>query len=201
LKTGYFGDMLSRRHPLIMVMETIHFRPLSDRPQIRWLNWSWLRCIHLQRSMRTPIVIVVHIGLKNTTQMSLIEYDDIVETLATDTADEPLNIRRLPRTTRRNFDFFDPHVTHALLERLSVNRIPVSQQVTWRCIPWKRVDHLLRGLLGGRVLGNVEMHDTPPVMDQDNEHEQDPESCRGHREKVARHQVGDMVIQERLPRG
>jgi retron-type reverse transcriptase len=44
-----------------MMMQTADFGHLPDRPELSWLNHSRLRRIHLQRSMRTPGVIIVHI--------------------------------------------------------------------------------------------------------------------------------------------
>jgi hypothetical protein len=65
--------------------------------------------------MRTPDVIVIHVGLKNTAQMPLVEHDHIVQTLAPDTPDEPFDIRRLPRTARCTLYLSDAQVTDTFL--------------------------------------------------------------------------------------
>jgi hypothetical protein len=43
-------------------MKAANFRQLPDRTERRWLNRSWFRCIHFQRSVQTPAVIVIHVA-------------------------------------------------------------------------------------------------------------------------------------------
>jgi hypothetical protein len=89
--------------------------------------------------------------------MPLVEHDHVIETLASDAADEPLYIRRLPRTTRRDLDFFDTHVAHALLERRAVDGVAISEQILRRLIPGTGLDDLLCGPLCRGVLGDVDL--------------------------------------------
>jgi hypothetical protein len=72
------------RLSFVMVMQTAHFWPLSDCPQLWWLHRSRLRRIHLQRSVCPPIVIVIHIGSKDAAQMPFVEHNHVVQTLTTD---------------------------------------------------------------------------------------------------------------------
>jgi hypothetical protein len=90
-----------------MMMQTADFRQFPDRPQLGWLNWPRFGCIHVERPMDSPSMIILHVGSKNPAQMSLVQDDDIIETIATNTADEPLDIRRLPRTARCDLHLFD----------------------------------------------------------------------------------------------
>src|SRR6266446_8419227 len=94
-----------------MVMKSADFRELPHWTHLRWLNDSRFWRVHRQRSMRTPGVIISHVGAQQALQMLLVEHDDIVETLATNTADDPLAVGILPWTAWRNLHFFDTHLT------------------------------------------------------------------------------------------
>ena len=67
------------------------------------------------------MMIVVHIGLKNTTQMPLAEHDDIIETLAPDAPNDPLTVWILPGTVGRNLHLFNAQVADSVLERGAVD--------------------------------------------------------------------------------
>jgi hypothetical protein len=75
--------------------------------------------------MRTPVVIVVHVGLKDAAQMPLVEHDDLIETLTPDTANDSFRIWVVPRAVRRNLDRFHPQMLDALLECGAVDRVPI----------------------------------------------------------------------------
>jgi hypothetical protein len=45
----------------------------------------------------------------------------------------------------RNVHLFDAHVLDALLKMLTVDRVAVSQQIAWGCLPGKRLNELLCG--------------------------------------------------------
>ena len=47
--------------------------------------------------------------------------------------------------------------------------------------------------------GDVEMHDPPAIVREDDEHEQDPERGRGHHEEVHRRELCRVSRQERTP--
>ena len=66
----------------------------------------------------------------------------------------------------RNVHLFDAHVLDALLKMFTVDRVAVSQQIAWGCIPGKRLNDLLRGPLRCWVFGNVEMHDASALVSQ-----------------------------------
>src|SRR5262245_27589353 len=196
-----FGEETSRRYPFVMVMKSTDFRQLPHRPYLPWLNDSRVGRVHRQRSMRTPGVIIAHVGAKQVLQMLRVEHDDIVQTLTTDTADDPLTVGILPWTAWRNLHFFDAHVLDALLKMLTVDRVAVSQQVPWGCIPGKRLDDLLGGPLCCWMFGDVDMHDAATLVRQHDEHEEHL-ACGGwDGEEITGHEVLDMVVQERFPCG
>jgi hypothetical protein len=69
-----------------------------------------------------------------------------------------------------------------LLKARAVDAIAIAQEIPWSLVPGKGFDHLLRRPLGGRMLGDVEVYDTPPLMGEDDEDEEHA-ACHGrHRE-------------------
>ena len=59
----------------------------------------------------------------------------------------------------------------ASLEILPVDPIAVPDQVARRRFPGERLDHLLRGPLGGWVRGGMQMKELPTLEAQHHEHE------------------------------
>jgi hypothetical protein len=132
--------------------------------------------------------------------MLLVEHDDIVQTLATDTADDPLAVGILPWTAWRNLHLVNTHVADALVKIRAVDRVSIPQEIPRRFIPGKRVDNLLGGSLRGGMLGHIDMDNAAALVRKHDEHERHLESDGRHGEEVTRHEVFNMVDQERLPR-
>ena len=131
--------------------------------------------------------------------MTRVEDDDMIEALATDGADEPLDIGRLPGRARCDAHFINTEAAHTAPEWSAVDGIAVAQQVARRGVEGKRLDYLLCRPLGRGVFGDVEVHDLPPFMSQ---HEKDVENTKGgcgDGEEVNGHEVFDMIIEEGAP--
>ena len=47
--------------PYVAVMQSADLRQFNDRPQLRWLNRSGLRCIFLQRQVRAGPIIIIEV--------------------------------------------------------------------------------------------------------------------------------------------
>ena len=86
------------------------------------------------------------------------------------------------------------------MESGAIDFIAVAQKISWRWVPWKCLNHLLRRPLSGRVFGDVEVDDFTSIMSQHNEYIQYPKRCRRNGEKVDRYQVIDMIVQKCPPR-
>src|ERR1700674_2186595 len=133
--------------------------------------------------------------------MAFAEYDDAVEAVAADTADQALNVGILPRTPRGTEDLLDAHALHAAVKHGPINRVPVPQQVLRGAIPRKGLDDLLSRPVRGGIRGDIEMDDAPSVMCQHEQHEEDLEAHRGYGEEIDGDELADVVLQERLPSG
>jgi hypothetical protein len=64
--------------------------------------------------------------------LPFVEHNDMIEYVATETPDEPLAVGILPGPARGNLHLFDTQVFYSRLEGGTVDRVPVSQQVTGR---------------------------------------------------------------------
>ena len=133
--------------------------------------------------------------------MPVVEHDDLIEHLATDTPDEPLAVGIVPRTARGDHDFFDAHVLDPVLEGNTIDRLPIPQERAWRGHPGKRLNDVLSGPLRRGMFRNIEMHDAPTLVSQKDAHEQDLETGSRHGQEVTRHEVRDVMLEEGLPRG
>ncbi len=71
--------------------------------------------------------MVVHeVRTKDAPQVSLVEHDDVIQTLSADRTYEPLAIRILPGRPRRANDFFDSHVLNALLKQVTIDAVTIA---------------------------------------------------------------------------
>jgi hypothetical protein len=103
-------------------------------------------------------------------------------------------------TPGRRENLVDAQASHAAPEGFAEDSVAITQQVRGRGVVREGVDDLLRRPGGGRVLGDVEVHHAPPVMSEDEQHKEYAQARGGHGEEVDRHQVVDVVGEERPPR-
>ena len=151
--------------------------------------------------MGAKAMIVGDIRREHPLEMPVVEDDDMIEHVATDTPNEPLAGGILPGTARGNFDFFDAHVLDAMLERPTVDRVPIPEEISRRGIPGKRLNDLLSGPLCRWMCGDVEMYDASALVSQHDEHKQDLEAGSWNSKEITRHKVFDMIMDKGLPRG
>jgi hypothetical protein len=69
----------------------------DDATSARRLDGARNRRIAVERHVGTVLVVVGRVGSNQSQQVALAEYDDMVEHLATEGADEPLSVSVLPR--------------------------------------------------------------------------------------------------------
>jgi hypothetical protein len=125
------------------MMEASYLRQGPHLAHFRWRDSSGVGTIYLEGEMGTKAVVIGEIRGEHASKMSVVEDDDLIEHLATDTPDEPLAVGILPGTARGDLHFFDAHVLDALLEHYTVDRVPIPEEIARRSIPGKRIDDLL----------------------------------------------------------
>jgi hypothetical protein len=73
-------------------MQTADFQQLPRRPQFRSLHWRRVGCVYVERPVDSPSVIIGPVGAQDAAQMPLVQRDDVVQTLTTDTANQSFHI-------------------------------------------------------------------------------------------------------------
>src|SRR5262249_16396715 len=96
-----------------------------------------VRRVFLEAEMRAAPMVVAEARRQEAAQVGGIQNDQVIEALATDGSDQPLDERVLPGTCRTRDDLGDRHARNALLERGAVNAVSVAQQPAWCSVVWK----------------------------------------------------------------
>jgi hypothetical protein len=80
-------------------------------------------------------MVVAQIASENASEVGLVEDDHMVETLPPDGTDDPFDIRILPGRARRYENLLDTESMHGSVEVISVDPVPVANQVTRGRVP------------------------------------------------------------------
>jgi hypothetical protein len=116
--------------------------------------------------------------------MPLIEDDDVIQTFATDRADDAFHVGILPRRARCRADGREPQGFDGSTERWVEGRVAVVEEEPRVRVVGEGLAELLSGPGGRGVLRHIDMQDAPPVVGEDDEHEENPAGERGYREEV-----------------
>src|SRR5262249_26094484 len=110
----------------------------------------------------------------------------MVEAIAPDGTDQPLDISVLPRRARSCENFLNLHRLGRLRKRFSIAAIAVAQQVTRCACPRKSVNQLLRGPFSRWIRSDAKMDDAAAIMGEHEKDEQQPERHGRHDEEISR---------------
>ena len=83
--------------PLVSVMQPAQHRYRYDPATLRRLDRSRLRSIFLQCQVNAVLMVIFRECLEVPVQTSLVEHDQLIQALAADCADDPLDVSTLPR--------------------------------------------------------------------------------------------------------
>ena len=144
-------------------------------------------------------MVIVEEPAQGAVQMSCIQDEELIQTLAPDRANQALHIRILLRRTGRDFQLLHSQSLDALSKNSAVNRIAITQEVPRRDQKRKSVDQLLAGPVGGRRLGHGEVENSATVMRQDDEAIEQAEGHRGDDKEIDRDDFFEMVLKEGFP--
>jgi hypothetical protein len=145
-------------------------------------------------------VIVREVARQGAAQVPFAEDENVIQTLAPDGADESLREGILPRAVRCREDFLDRHALHTVPKLLAVDLVTIAEEIGGRGVLREGVHYLLGCPSRGGMLGNVEVEDTPAIMSQHDEDEQDAQARSGNRKEVDRNEIANVVGEERAPR-
>src|SRR5687767_8425239 len=163
-----------------MMVQTTHFANFNNIAFYGHLSSSRLRRVFAERQVSAPVMVIGGIHGKSAVQGAFAEDDHMIQTLATNGADEPLHIGPLPGRAWRRQHLFHAHCLHLLNELMPEDAVSVAQQIARRFVPGKGLTKLLRRPLRSRMFGYAEMDNAPTVMCQHQKDIQDLKPDRWH---------------------
>src|SRR6266498_5720557 len=104
-------------------------------------------------------VVIAHVRCEQSLEMPFVQHDNVIQTFAAETANEPFPVRILPGTPWCDLRFLNAHVPQPLPKDGFVDAVAIPEQVPWGLIQWERFDDLLRRPLRGGVRGDVDVDD------------------------------------------
>ncbi len=149
--------------------------------------------------MRTRVKIVVEVQAKNAQQVSLVEYDEVVEAFTANRSNQALTIRILPGRSGGANDLLDAQISNALLQYVAIDGVAITDQESGRCLIKKCLDDLLCRPVSRRVGCDVVMDDVTAVVAHDHEGEEYTVCSGRDGEEIDRNDVGQMIVQECPP--
>jgi hypothetical protein len=149
--------------------------------------------------MSPNLIVIRSVSLQDTAQVRFAEHDEVVERFATDRSDDPLNVAVLPRLAWCGRVISDSHCTNAADVRRTECPVAVANQVTRRFVPGKRVRHLTRDPLAGRIVRHADAHQSPAGVTKNDQAVEQLEGGSTNREQIDGRDPSAMVAQECLP--
>src|SRR5215510_12901099 len=123
----------------------------------------------------------------------------MIETFSADTSNYSFRVRILEGRMGRGDHFLNLHPFYPASKLRSVDRISIPEQISRRGVIGKCFDNLLRGPLGRRIRGHIEMNDLPAPMEKDDEAVQNAEIDRRDRKKIYSCNLIHMIGKKCLP--
>ena len=153
----------------------------------------------VQSEVRSVIVVVGNILEAEPHQVSLVQRDHMIQHLPADAPYPSFRDSVLPRTANARPDSFDPARFQKATHLGAEFAVAIEDDVAvWA---WKRqcLSELLQNPIARRMQRSVEMENAAPMMLNDKEAVQHPETQRRHGEEVEGGDYFSMVLEERQP--
>ena len=192
-------DAELRRLAKVAVMQAADFGNLHDLPRRGELERPEVGCVLVEREVGTRLMVVDEVAGQDAVEVSLAEHEHVIQTLAPYRSDHALGEGILPRAVRCREDFVNPHALHSVAKLLAKHQVTIAQEIGRPGLVREGVHDLLGRPGRGGVLGDVKVDDPPAMVSEHDENEEDTQAGGGHGEEVDRHQVPDMVVEERPP--
>src|SRR5215831_16981324 len=149
------------------------------------------------RPMRAPVVEIADILHQDLLQMTLIEYENVVQALRPDRSHPALGNGVGPRRSERCANLSNPNVTHPTIEGRAVAAVAIMNEETSRyLVPSAAFDNLLRRPRSGRMRRHANVDDLSAGMFDHEQHVQHSERDRSDTEEVARPDLRPVLPQE-----
>jgi hypothetical protein len=106
--------------PFVAMVQATDLRERDNLAGSGWMYRAALGTIFAERKVRSRLVVILNVGRQYAAQVTLIEDDDVIETLAADRADDAFDVGVLPRRSRCRNDLSDSHRLEAIAEGLTI---------------------------------------------------------------------------------
>ena len=138
-----------------------------------WLYLPWEGSVPIQGEVRAGVVVVGNVVLEDALKMRFSENDQVIDALASNRPDDSLSVRVLPGGSRSGDDLSYAHSLNSCMEVGAVDGIAIAEEIAGnQGVARKGLDHLLHRPLGGWMGSDVEVHNAPAVVGEDDEAEQ-----------------------------
>src|SRR5215469_13623566 len=149
--------------------------------------------------MRAVVVVIANVVEEKSLQMPFVHSNDMIQQLPPAAFDPALRHPVLPWTLERGFDRLNPEGSHGSGNLHSVLPVSVEDQKPRNRAKRKRLPQLLHNPLARRMLADVAVQDTPPVMSDHEKAVQYAKPDGGNREEIHRSNHFLMVTQKGQP--
>src|SRR5260221_6096776 len=132
-------------------------------------------------------------------EMSFAKHNDMVKTIPSDRTDEPLRISVLPWRAWCNRPIPYAHCAKPPDDDISIDAIPIANDISWRLLPAVSLGQLARNPMGARARGHTQPHKLAAGMVQDQKTLQQSKRYRRGYKKNQRGRAAGLIAPERLP--
>ena len=126
-------------------MDPANLRMRDDLARLRRLNRPTIRGVAIQPTMGSRSVVIRRVAAKHSWKVAFVEYDNVVEALPTNGADQALAIGVLPGRSRRRQHVLDPHRLDAPSDVAGEDPVLIVEQKARRGAVRKSLDDLSCG--------------------------------------------------------
>jgi len=123
-------------------------------------------------------VIVGKVVFQNSAEVPLTQYHNVIQTLTANGTDQPLDESILPGTLRRGPDFLDLQRLQLKLKRMTIDSIPITNQISRSISFGKSFHDLSGGPFGCRMISDSETKHAAASVLQHEKDEQHAEAPR-----------------------
>ena len=148
-----------------MVVQSSDDRQRENGPD-RLDGWGLGRVL-AQRQVCSDAIVVMRVRAQHMAQMTLAKHDHMIKALASDRADQSLRMPVLPWRSRRCRSVANAHRSDAARKCLSVDPVPITDEIVWCALPTTCLRDLLGDPFGTRVRSDAEPQDAPSIVSED----------------------------------
>ena len=118
--------------------------------------------------------------------MPLVPDDDMIETLASDGADDPFDITVLPGRSRCRWYIVDSHRFYSIPVEPAVGAVSITDNIARHLVPGERFGNLPCRPFSGRTCSNFEMDQLAAIVTENDEYIEDSKGQRRNDQEIDR---------------